>query len=53
MEKISFNSKGYNNRLGYLKSLTMRIRKSIHKLKNNKTFENFRTKVILIDDLED
>ena len=36
-EKISLNSKkGYNNKLDYMKSLTMRIKKLIYKLENKK-----------------
>ena len=53
MKTISLNSnKMYNNKLVYLKLFTMKIKKSIYKLKDNKkTLEDLRTKVILINDL--
>ena len=53
METILLNSnKGYNNILGYLEPLTMKIKKSIYKLEeNNKTFEYLKVKVIYVNDL--
>ena len=53
METISLNSnKDYNNKLCYLEPFTMRIKKSIHKLKdNNKTFEDLEANVISVNDL--
>ena len=51
MEIILLNSnKGYNNRLGYLESLMIRIRKSIHKLEDNETFKDLITNVIPVND---
>ena len=34
-----------------MKSLTMNIRKSIHKLEDNKTFKDFRINAIPVNDL--